>query len=323
VQPLQYVEKLGVESVLSKTPGASVMSDSNSFIVAVMLGNGLVVGLKDPDVAKAADWTKIAKKFESFAAVDGASDSVAIDFVLDPSDNLFGVTMCRNNLTNNGRMYGFTTSTSGPSTQFTPSSWANNAPYLSLQANIRFLELYHTSILITSNANGKQPVVVVPVASLLDLKGAAFASTSPDSCSADPACNSNCCLIDVSIDSDSYGTITGNAYVSGGVVGLLSHGLNAKGTAAAKYDPATGNTIWSTDSLQFIAESFQPNPVVDPYTKNVYWVGLDGLPQQNDAPYVFYCVSGTTGAVCPGFKSTQNGKGGGISLNLNAGLKPT
>ena len=51
VTPLQYLEKLDIESILSKTPGCVVMSDINNNVVTAMLGNGRLVGLPDPDQA--------------------------------------------------------------------------------------------------------------------------------------------------------------------------------------------------------------------------------------------------------------------------------
>jgi hypothetical protein len=331
VTPLQYLEKLDIESVLSKTPGCVVMSDINSNVVTAMLGNGRLVGLPDPDQATTTTYwgqvnqpSKASLVFDSSGAVDDVADSVAIDAVLDANDNVFGVTLSRNNITNNARMYGFNVATNGGTTSVSQVAWGGSqGPFaLGLNANIRPLQLYKTSILVTSSKDSKGQVsgssVVVPLASLLSGKGAAFVSTSTTStCSADPSCSgSNCCVNNVVIDQDTLGTITGTAYVDdNGVVALLSHSLEQKGAALGSFSPS-GGINWQT-SVQFMAEPFQPNPVVDPWTNRVYWVGLGGTVANGDFPIAIYCVDGTTGDVCPGYGDTSGGQGGGNELDLS------
>ena len=61
----------------------------------------------------------------------------------------------------------------------------------------------------------------------------------------------------------------------------------------------------------FISHVNQPNPTIDPFTKNVYWIGVlqTGEVTQNR----IYCVAGTTGVACPGFGGTN-----GNNLNVQA-----
>ena len=340
VFPLQYVERLDEDAVLTKTPSPRVLSEANGGIVVSALPNGRVVGLVNPDTQTSATaWSKlIPPKFDLDGGMDDASDSIAIDCVVDQRDNFYVVTMNRNNLTNNGRVYGTSVSTSGSTTSATPLTWGPaGLPWLNLHSNIRFLELFQTSVTLTAAADGPQ-FVVAPLASMLDLNGVAFipagGATASQSC--DPTgqpvsqgtfiqpCNSatgTCCMRTASMGVDGFGTFTGNAYVDGqGALGLIAYGFFKKDAAAKLYDASTGAVQASSTSVQFIAATDQSDPFVNPWNQRVYWLGWSGSAKTGDGGVLMYCVQASQQlAACPGYTPTDSqGMGGGNSVDFSS-----
>ena len=334
--PLQYVERLDEDAIFTKTPSPRVLSGG---IVISALPNGRVLGLVNPDTqASSTAWSKLASPlFDAPGGMDDAADSIALDCVVDSADNFYLVTMNRNNLTNNGRVYGASVSAAqgGASASATPLTWGGAAalPWLNLHSNMRFLELFQTSVTLTAAADGQQ-YLVVPVASLLDLNGVAFVpagGAAQQSCSPQgqpvsqgspitPCTDSNCCMRTASMGVDLFGTFTGSAYVDGqGALGLIAYGAFKKDAAAMLYDASSGTRTATSASVQFIAATDQSDPFVNPWNQRVYWLGWSGSAKTGDAGVLMYCVLAAGGlSVCPGYKPTDaQGLGGGNVVDFS------
>ena len=317
---LQFETQLTTKPILSKTPSPAVDSEGN---VVAAVPTAFVYGLQKPD-APGASWA--SARWTAADAANSAenpvtNDPVAVDLVLDNSDNTYLVVDDRNLLLSLDG-YAFSWDSSGA-----PTAWAG-AGMLKLQSGMRLFQLYHTSTLVgTVTSMGGQGAtrLFVPVNSGFSQRGVAIASTD-SSCSMSLAdgCttvnppggdlnvgNKFCCLQSPAIDADKAGTVVGAAYIDKlGMVALLAHSLGKKGPAVALYNEA-GAATW-VSPVQFVAHVNQPPPTVDPFTKNVYWVGV--LQTAESTNNRLYCVAGATGAACPGFGTAGNG----VALNTLA-----
>ena len=81
--------------------------------------------------------------------------------------------------------------------------------------------------------------------------------------------------------------------------------------AARQLAASTHTTTLASHPPSFISHVNQPNPTIDPFTKNVYWVGV--LQTAEVTQHRIYCVAGSTGAACPGFSDLN-----GNNLNVQA-----
>ena len=292
----QYEATLTSEPILSKTTCAVVASTGN---VIAALPTAQVVNLANPDSGTGGNnpWAKPIWEVDDAAnsaenPVTG--DPLATDLVLDNNDNVFLVVQDRNNYLKgtDGNLFGWDKSGN-------TLPWALNG-MLSLVANLRQFALYHISLLVgpstPTGTSGASPFarLFMGINTLVSQRGVAIASTD-STCSIDstqsPPCWGNpgtgaptptpgplpskptCCLNSPAIDTDSFGSLVNAAYLDGvGAIGLLAHSFGAKGAAIAAYDEA-GNQLW-VSPVQFVSQNNQPPPTIDPYTQNVYWIGV-------------------------------------------------
>ena len=345
-QPLQYTETLDEDSIFSKTPSPRVLSSNNNNIVVSALPNGRLVGLVNPDTQTSSRaWTTGLNRI--FDIVDGqndTTDSIAVDATVDANDNVYLATLNRNVLVSNGRLFGTKVTTTGSATKATQITWgSSNFNYLSFRANIRFLELFQTSMVMTAAKDGfgsTHQSLAMPLATLGSLgfgHGAGLVSlTNPGSCLTTgqptpgvigaPCTSPGCCLKDIVLDSTKMGTFTGSAYADDtGIVSLIAHADAAKGYAMAAFAVDGSSPVpqtW-TSNVQFVADTAQTDPLLNPWNKRAYWLGWKGKVQQGDAPLALYCVqTNNGGSVCPGYGDTTAGLGGGNQVDLST-IYPT
>ena len=324
---LQYEATLSSDPILSKTPCPVVLSDGT--VVATLPADSagtsptIAVKLVNPDRGSGGGWSLLATA-DSGQAV--STDPLSVDIVADDNDNTFLLVDDRNSALSG--IDGFVV---GWDSALSPLSSWGGAGTVNLQSNLRTLELYHVSATMGgSNSNGAQRLFM-GLATLESQRGLAIVSTD-SSCSTDTAqCGANpappgpitgptsCCLLSPKVSStDVFAGVIGSAYLDGtGLLGLLTYSLNARGAALAAF-AEDGTVKWTTDgsrggkAVNFKAHINQPNPTIDPFTKNVYWVGVlqSGEATQNR----IYCVNSNTGAPCPQFASADNGN----PLNVQA-----
>ena len=327
---LQYEATLSSYPILSKTPCPVVLSDGTVVATLPAESTGtspnIAVKLVNPDSGSSGGWSMIATADSGQAT---STDPLSVDIVADDSDNTFLLVDDRNSALSgvDGFVVGW------DSTLSPLSSWGGSGT-INLQSNLRTLELYHMSATMGgSNSNGAQRLFM-GLATLDSQRGLAIVSTD-SSCSTDTSlCGANpappgpisgptsCCLLSPKVSStDIFAGVTGSAYLDGtGLLGLLTYSFNVRGAALAAF-AEDGSVAWTTDgtrggnAVEFKAHINQPNPTIDPFTKNVYWVGVlqSGEATQNR----IYCVQTTgsnAGKPCPQFASADNGN----PLNVQA-----
>lgn len=264
---------------LEKTAPAVVNTNG---VVITCTDTGVLFGLPNPDTLGASWSTPLWQKTDAF---NDPQKSRCFDVVLDNSDKVYQSVRHSVLTALTAYVYGF------DSRQTTPPalSWSPAA----LGTDMRMIELYHISMLAGGNS------VFVPTSPTLSQKGLAIV-------------DNNGIVRTACIGTDCQSGVTGTAWVPAGqgyVAGLLSHADNAKGVAMGGF-----NTIGSyvaASTATFIADVDQPNPLVDPYTKYVYWIGTHGSSAQGDTPVMIYCAQGAAGSAqgtpCPGWPSNGNG----------------
>ena len=288
------------------------MVQSNGQVIAT-LPTAEVVKLPNPDGpnALATGW-----EFPLFKKTDAANsgenpvsnDPLSVDLVLDGTDNIFLLVDDRNSLLTGAD--GFVFGWSGTGSVL---NWAVNG-MLKLQSNLRTVAFYHVPALMGPSASLGFSRMFAGIASALSFRGAAIVSTDPSCQTDNTSCpvlfpgslpkNTDCCLQSPGIDDDSWGTVTGSAYLDGtGMLGLLAHSLAASGPAMAAFKE-DGSPAWPTPTpVQFISHVNQPAPTIDPYTKNVYWVGVAAASPGNQKN-VLYCIQGASGSPCAGYTAS-------------------
>ena len=213
-----------------------------------------------------------------------------------------------------------------------PSSWVPNG-LLNLRSNLRTIEFYHMSATVGGSYKSGQRLFM-GLATLTSQRGLAVVSTSA-SCSSDisqcgavlpspgpivPGSTTNpapggdsCCLLAPQTSlTDAFAGVTGSAYLDGvGLLGLITYSLSTRGPALGAFKE-DGSVLWRSTGVNFISHVNQPNPTIDPISKNVYWIGV--LQTGEVTQQRIYCVSGTTGVPCAKFNSADNGN----ALNVQA-----
>ena len=254
--------------------------------VIVSTPSGVLYGLPNPDVA-GTSWA--SPTWVQAASDDEVDNSCCYDLVLDPSDSMYQILTDRNLL--QGFVYGYRASSSAAAPAML---W----PGLDLGANLQLFEFYHISAL---QAGGQ---LLVPTVSLLTQVGAVWINLATGA------------AVNITIDSkpNGYGDCVGNAWIdaTNGAACMLTHASGLPGTAMQTWAAGAASPTWSSTGVPaFTADITQANPTVDPWTKNVYWVGL----KDTKRPAILYCVRGTgalAGQACAGFADT--GKGPGVDI---------
>jgi hypothetical protein len=256
---------------IEKAPAAVVTSKG---LVVMSTPAGVLYALPNPDTV-GASW---AQPLWSQPGVDNEIDnSRCYDIVLDSADHVYSMVTDLNLL--KGFLYGFDASRSGAPALWSPAG-------ADLKSNLRLFEFYHIGALAGPDGN-----VYVPTNSLLSQEGLAIVATADGSV--------RTFKVDADRTPPNQGCATGSVWVDGTsptAAFLVAHAFAAvskTGGGLQAWSGASSSTLpaWYSN-VDFLADAQQPNPLLDPWTKDVFFVGIHGATPRGETPVML--VSGAS-----------------------------